>query len=57
MTHGAGSVSSAGHGVGTGATNNKEAVLRKLLDTQDTYIHELESKCKSLTAQMLDSPF
>ena len=30
-------------------TNNKEAVLKKLLETQDNYIHELEAKCKVLT--------
>ena len=34
-------------------TGSKEAVLRKLLETQDTYIHELEAKCKAMTAQLL----
>ena len=37
-------------------TGNKEAVLRKLLETQDTYIHELEAKCKAMTAQLLSGP-
>ena len=31
----------------------KEALLRQLLETQDGYIHELEAKCKALTAQVL----
>ena len=32
---------------------SKEAVLRKLLETQDNYIHELEAKCKAMSAQLL----
>jgi len=32
---------------------SKEAVLRKLLETQDSYIHELEAKCKAMTAQLM----
>ena len=35
------------------ASGSKEAVLRKLLETQDTYIHELEAKCKAMSAQLL----
>ena len=37
-------------------SGNKELVLRKLLETQDTYIHELEAKCKAMTAQLLSGP-
>ena len=34
---------------------SKEAVLRKLLETQDTYIHELEAKCKAMSAQLMST--
>ena len=35
----------------------KEAVLRRLLETQETYIQELEAKCKIMTDQITESPF
>ena len=39
------------------STGNKEAGLRKLLETQDNYIYELEAKCKAMSTQLNDSPF
>ena len=35
---------------------NKENILKKLLETQDAYILELEEKCKFLSGQVLDLP-
>ena len=35
--------------VSSGVGGGKEAVLKRLLETQETYILELESKCKALT--------
>lgn len=35
---------------------NKESILKKLLETQDAYILELEDKCKFLSGQVLDLP-
>ena len=42
-------------GVATGG--GKEATLRRLLETQDNYIYELEAKCKAMSAQLLDVNF
>ena len=42
-----------GQAAAQNVAGSKEAVLRKLLETQDTYIHELEAKCKAMTAQLL----
>jgi hypothetical protein len=41
---------------GNGSGANKEAVLKKLLETQEIYIQELESKCKSMTDKLTESP-
>ena len=35
-----------------GARPGKETVLRKLLETQDNYIRELEDKCKNIQTQL-----
>ena len=37
-------------------SGSKESVLRKLLETQENYIYELEAKCKVMSAQLLDTP-
>ena len=42
--------------VSSGVGGGKEAVLKRLLETQETYIIELESKCKALTDQITDTP-
>ena len=42
--------STLGQAAAAKTTGSKEVVLRKLLETQDNYIHELEAKCKAMTA-------
>ena len=55
---GYGTLNSVAHSVaGVGAGSGKEAVLRKLLETQDNYIYELEAKCKAMSAQLIDLPY
>jgi hypothetical protein len=33
---------------------NRETVLKRLLETQDAYILELEAKCKFMSTQLVD---
>ena len=53
QSQGHGHSSMLGQAAAQKVAGSKEAVLRKLLETQDTYIHELEAKCKAMTAQLL----
>lgn len=39
------------------ARQGKEQVLKRLLATQETYIAELEAKCRSMAEQITESPF